>query len=199
MMPQQLDSLMVDSVYVSNPPLCGEAIPQSGSWVDTVLAIAMAVIAAVNVGLTIYIFVKGRKDSSESDYKKRKFELMQTLILNSNIDKFYKFYDNVSASCRELLSNTDQQTKDEVNKSIKADLKLFRLEFITLVKVIDTNLYDNMIQAADTLIDGITKAIYDDGLNLKNEPKFDEVVTRPISKCRTDCLTMLLQIAEQSC
>lgn len=51
-----------------------------------------------------------------------------------------------------------------------------------------------MIKMADELIDGITEVIYDPGINLKHEPKFDEMVTQRISRCRVDCLTMLLQL-----
>ena len=119
---------------------------------------------------------------------------MQTLILNSNVDKFYKFFDEVTTECIRLKSNTDKATKDAVNKAIKSSLKIFRLEFITLVKVIDGELYDKMIKMADELIDGITESIYDSGINLKHKPKFDEMVTQRISKCRVDRLTMLLQL-----
>lgn len=185
---------MVDSVYVAN--LQGVDIPivQSSNWVDTILALAMAVIAIADVILTYLLFKKNRKDSSESECKTRKFELMQTFILNSNVGKFYKFFDEVTAECIRLKSNTDRATKDAVNKAIKSSLKIFRLEFITLVKVIDGELYDKMIKMADELIDGITEVIYDPGINLKHEPKFDEMVTQRISRCRVDCLTMLLQL-----
>lgn len=188
---------MVDSVYVANAQCCSNPVLQSGSWVDTVLAIAMAVIAIVDIVLTIFIFKQGRKDSNESAYKTRKFELMQSLILNSNIKKFYNFFDDVSEECSRLKSNTDKGTKTAVNQAIKASLKIFRLEFITLVKVIDSGLYDTMIKAADQLVDGITEAIFDPGINLKHEPKYDEVVAQRISKCRMDCLSMLLSIANE--
>lgn len=198
MMQQQLDKPMIDSVYVDNTQWCfGNPIVQSGSWVDTLLAIAMAVIAITDVVLTYHIFIKNRKASSESEYKARKFELMQVLILDSNIHKFYKFFDDVTAECIKLKLDSNQTTKEAVNKEIISFLKLFRLEFITLVKVIDDSLYDKMKISADQLIDGITEAIFDPGINLNYDPKYDEVVTQRISKCRTDCLIMLLQIAKE--
>lgn len=185
---------MVDSVYVASLQGIDIPIVQSSSWIDTILALAMAVIAIADGMLTYLLFKKNRKDSSESECKTRKFELMQTLILNSNVDKFYKFFDEVTTECIRLKSNTDKATKDAVNKAIKSSLKIFRLEFITLVKVIDGELYDKMIKMADELIDGITESIYDSGINLKHEPKFDEMLTQRISRCRVDCLTMLLQL-----
>lgn len=54
-----------------------------------------------------------------------------------------------------------------------------------------------MIKAADQLVDGITEAIFDSVINLKHEPKYDEVVAPRISKCRMDCLSMLLLIANE--
>lgn len=90
---------MVDSVYVASLQGIDIPIVQSSSWVDTILALAMAVIAIADVMLTYLLFKKNRKDSSESECKTRKFELMQTLILNSNVDKFYKFFDEVTTEC----------------------------------------------------------------------------------------------------
>ena len=188
---------MIDSVYFANLQCLGSPMVQSSSWGDTLLAIAMAVIAVADVVLTYLIFKKNRKDSSELEYKSRKFELMQVLILDSNIHKFYKFFDDVTTECIKLKLGTDQATKESVNKEIKSFLKLFRLDFITLVKVIDSSLYDEMKIAADQLIDGITEAVFDPGVNLDYEPKYDELVTQRISKCRTDCLIMLLQIAKE--
>ena len=188
---------MIDSVYVANSQCFGAPVVQYSNWVDTLLAIAMACIAVADVALTFLIFKKNRKDLSKSEYKTRKFELMQVLILDSNIHKFYKFFDDVTTECIKLKSSADDATKSTVNKEIKSFLKLFRLEFITLVKVIDISLYNKMIEAADQLIDGITEAIFDPGINLSYEPKYDELVTQRISKCRTDCLTMLLQIVQE--
>lgn len=188
---------MVDTVYVANAQCLENPVLHSVNWVDTLLAFAMAVIAVTDVVVTYLLFKQSRKDSSESAYKTRKFELMQTLMLNSNINKFYKFFDDVSEQCIKLRTNTDKATKAFVNQSILTSLKIFRLDFITLVKVIDTDLYNDMIKNADLLIDGITEAIFDPGINLNHEPKYDEVVTQQISKCRTDCLTMLLSIATE--
>lgn len=188
---------MVDSVYVANTQCFENPVIQSCSWVDTVLAIAMALIAIVDILVTFRLFKISQKDSSESEYKMRKFELMQILILNSNINKFYKFFDDVSEQCARLKLNTDKSTKKSVNQNIISLLKMFRLEFITLVKIIDSNLYDQLIKNADELVDGITEAIFDPGININHEPKYDQVVNQRISKCRIECLTILLSIAKE--
>ena len=193
-----LDRSMVDSLIVAKQQCVECAAAQTNNWVDTLLAIAMAIIALADVVLTIHIFCQNRKDSKESEYKTRKFELLQTLILNSNVNKFYKFFDEVSSQCETLKQNNDKATKNVVNKANMSSLKLYRLEFLTLTKVIDVKLYESLKSEADKLIDGITEAIFDAGINLKHEPKFDEEVTQRISKCRTDSLTMLLQIAKEN-
>lgn len=187
---------MVDSLYFANISPIEGIIQSDGSWVDTLSAIAMTIIAVVNVFLTIYIYKMNRQDKTKSDVDSRKFELMMALILKSNMHRLYKFYDDVTIECRKLIDNDSQENKQNVNQSIKGSLKVFRLEFITLFNVIDPNLYRSLLNIADKLIDGITNSIFDDGINLKHEPKFDEVISQTISKNRTDFLSMIYKLPE---
>ena len=196
----QLASYMVDSLSVGNSIAdrysCECQLVASGpSMVETVLAIAMAVIAIVNVFLTIYIYRQGKKDTSEGAKKQRKFELMQTLILNNRLHLLYKFYDAVASECRRLLESSDQKTKVSVNEANKALLKKFRQDFVMPFKVVDHDLFVGLKETADNLVDGITEAIFDEGINLKHEPKYNEMISEPLSLNRNTMLSKLCEMA----
>lgn len=187
---------MTDSLYVSHfPPIDGN-ISLANNTLDMVLAIAMAIIALVNIGLTIYIFVAGRNDTSKTELMSRKFELLQTLVLSSNINRLYGFYQNITQYCEPLIQHNDQKTKKKVNEDILSEQASFRRDFITLISVIDQNLSKELKELTDSLIDGITESIFDDGVNLKHKPKFEELISQKISNNRVDFLSKLYKIAE---
>lgn len=187
---------MIDSVYVANPPHLD--IPMrsnTGSWVDWILTGAMALIALFDIFLTVHIFRQNKKDTSEIENKHQKFELMQLLILNSKLELLYSFYDSVMEECKKLQLDGSQATKEAVNAFIKVQLKVYRRDFISLFNVVDVNVYDLLLKEADGLIDGITEAIFDQGVKLTYEPKFDEMISQPLSKSRIRMLSILYSLA----
>ena len=193
---QQLDRLMLDLLSVVNDLVeCPSANLNGSSCMDSILAIAMAVIALANIFLTIFIFKQGRKDTSESANKQRKFELVQSLILNNRLPLLYSFYDAVSKECRKLLVKNNQQTKVAVNETNMSMLKRFRQDFIMPFNVVDHELYVCLKGTADDLIDGITEVIFDEGINLQYEPKFNEMITEPLSRNRNAMLSILYEMA----
>lgn len=197
----QLDRLMVDTISVVNGLVsslvceCPPIVFSGPGVMDSILAIAMAVIALANIFLTIFIFAQGRKDTSDSANKQRKFELVQTLILNNRLPLLYSFYDAVSIECRKLLVKNDQQTKVAVNETNISLLKRFRQDFIMPFNVVDHELFVGLKATADDLIDGITEVIFDEGINLRHEPKFNEMITEPLSRNRNAMLAFLYEMA----
>jgi len=187
-------SLVVRSVF--HPLLCQcQSVAAGAGVMDTILAIAMAVIAVANIGLTFFIFKQGRKDTSDGVRKQRKFELIQTLILNNRLHLLYDFYDAISAECIKLQESTDQKTKMMVNEANKGLLKKFRQDFIMPFKVVDRDLFCGLKETADELVDSITEAIFDEGINLKHEPKFNEMISEPLALNRNAMLNKLCEMA----
>ena len=72
----------------------------------------------------------------------------------------------------------------------------FRRDFITLISVIDKNLSKELKELTDSLIDGITESIFDDGIVLQHKPKYEELISQKISNNRVDFLSKLYKIAE---
>ena len=162
---------------------------------DKILSIAMAIIAIANIIMTVYLFCQSRKDTSEGEMKRRKFELIQSLILNHRLQLLYDFYDNVSNECLSLLKSSDRVSKKAVDDNNKALLKRFRLDFVMLFNVVDHQLYEDIKSLGDNLIDGITEAIFDEGINLTHEPKYNEMITEPLSRNRNAMISKLYELA----
>lgn len=187
---------MVDSLSLAAMQLCNcQIVSNPADWVDKVTAIAMAVIALFDIVLTVLLFDKTRKDNKDVEEKHKRFELMHSLILEHNISRLYDFYDKVLDECANLLNSENQTVKDEVNNAVKNEAKKFRLRFLTLFNVIDPALYKALLNITDALVDGITNTIYDPGINLTYEPKFDEEISQKISKNRTDMLVKLYHMS----
>ena len=190
---------MIDTLSTTTSLLSEvKVVNNSVEWADKMIAIAMAIIALFDVVLTFIIFYRTRKDSKYEEDKHRRFELMHSLILEHNIIKLYDFYDKLTDECNKLLKSEEKSIKDEVNKSVKSEAKQFRLRFLTLFNVIDTNLYNSLVEITDNLVDGITNTIYDSGIKLTHEPKYDVEIAQKISKSRVDMLNKLYSMSEMN-
>lgn len=171
-----------------------QSISSSADCFEKATAIATVIIAIINVILTLYIFLKERKDKETVEDKHSKFEMLRALILDENIGRLYDFYDVITEECEKLLKSDDKATKDEVNNNILSEAKLFRLRFLTLFNVTDSVLYNDLLNICDALVDSITNSIYDEGLKLTNIPKFDQEIRQRISKNRIEMLSRLYRI-----
>lgn len=188
---------MEDSVFVVSKVI-GQSNVTSSDMLETLSQIAMVVIAAFDTVLTILLYGYARRDTTEIEAKHRKFDLIQTIILNNNLHKFYRFYDDVNETCQQFLQSDDPKLRQQVDLRLKQLLKQFRLEFIVLFNVIDAQIYQEMLETVDELIDHIVNTIYDEGINLKYEPKYNELIAQPISKNRNAMLNVLCRLANLS-
>lgn len=153
---------------------------------------ANVLIAIANIGLILYIFFRERKSGNDDKEKNRKLGLLKTLIIDYNMDRFYKFYKNVIESTQPLLSEKiDNTLKTDVNEAILALSTEFRQEFVDLFLAIDHNLYNKIIDETDSLTDCITKSLFDEGINLSYKPKFHDEIEAKINETRTNTLKIL--------
>jgi hypothetical protein len=56
---------------------------------------------------------------------------------------------------------------------------------------IDENLYQMILLKIDELIDSLTNAIFDEGINLAFKPKYDEEVSKRIRESKTAIIGVL--------
>lgn len=183
------NSLLVDSLDITIPRIEVIAELPDKSLLQRIYYFAMIIIALANVFLVIYIFRKNKEKDINAGEKNRKINLLKTLILDYNMDKFYNFFGFVYEKAK-LLNTSDLkvESKITINNDIKDLASEFRQSFIDLFIAIDGKLYDDILKKIDSLIDGLTNTIFDEGVNLSHKPKFDELVTNEIRKSKTEII-----------
>jgi len=159
---------------------------------DIACKIATVVIAAINVGLVIYIFVKNSKRDFTHKEKERKINLLKTLVLDYSMQYFYHFFDEIDTETRKLKNkNLDDSQKKKINDSLLNHGKILEQKFTDLFWGINQDLRTNIYQKTDNLLDGFTKNIFDEGINLYAEDKFNDLIEKRITDCKSEIIKIL--------
>lgn len=186
------DSISVDSLKNSIQTIKVIAQFPEKSFLENIYLIATILIAIVNVSLIIYIFVKNSKKDENHNEKNRKIDLLKTLILNYNMDKFYIYFKDIKQTAQALnTQNLSNEQKSITNDKLSDLATVYRQDFIELFLAIDQTLYDKILEETDSLIDGLTNTIFDEGINLSHQPKFDELVIKKIRESKTEIIKIL--------
>lgn len=160
-------------------------------WLSKACEIATVVIAIVNIILLFRISKREEKADIEKDERGRKLELFKTLVLNQNMKVFYKFFDDFIEESEGLLSATTIESKKEINQKLQEQTRFFRQRFTNLLSAIDEQLFKDILSATDSMMDPITEAIFDQGINLTHKPKFEEEITKVISDSQVKMVKIL--------
>lgn len=182
-----LDSLQYESIigYLKNP----ESYTLSG--LDCIYKISMIIIAFFNVVFAVYIYnYKSSKEDAEKE-KDRKIAWFKALVLDHNLTPLYKGFDDIHEISIELLSNPDDNKKNEINKKIALSHMAIRHNFTDMLLGIDINLYNKILLECDKLQDYLSEKIFDEGINLYHEPKFNEEIRNRIIETKTHIIGIL--------
>ncbi len=153
---------------------------------------ASVIIALVNLGLIIYFFKKRNKKNDSINERNRKLGLLKTLVLDYNLKYLYQFFEDVYETTNELRkSDIENSKKQEINERLTDLGKNLRQKFTDIFLALDKSLYDRILKSSDSLLDGLTNDIFDEGVNLSHAPKFDELITRKISETKTKIIGIL--------
>ena len=156
---------------------------------DVFYKLGMVVIAIMNI-----IFAKKlRKQQTAKDEEKsnsdHKVMLLKTLILDYNLDTFYKSFS-------EIIEVTDQ-LKDH-NADIKAiepqvqeKFKNLNEGFVELIQGIDETLYNNLLTKSDDTRDLIVNNMKE--YRLSEEKVYKEHVLDPIAEMKKECIKLLFE------
>lgn len=167
--------------------------PNSSLW-DNVYNIAMVVIALANICLVVYIFIKDRKRNEQINEKNRKIGLMKTLLLDYNMKHLYEFFDSIVTETNKLKKkDICKSEKQDIDSNIQDCCKNLRLQFIDAFLAVNQGLYDKILEKSDNLQGHLSKIIFDEGYNLSDKTKFDELITKQISETKTDILKILFE------
>lgn len=184
----------ISLVSLKNPVQTIKVIAQvpEKSTLENIYFIATIIIAIVNVSLIIYIFVKNNQKVHSQNEKSRKMDLLKTLILNYNMEKLYIFFKNLKENARELnVQNLNVEQKEKINEKLGDLATIYRQDFIDLFLAVDQSLYNKILEKTDSLIDGLTNTIFDEGINLSHKPKFDELIIKRIRESKTEIIKLL--------
>jgi len=161
--------------------------------VDFLFKVATMFIALFNVGFAILIFrSKTRKDDTDKE-KDRKLSLLKTLVLDHNLKNFYSFFDDLESKLSELKKALSDEEKSVIDSAVSDKFVKLRIQFINLFLAVDKDLYKSILDKMDSLQEYITKSIFDAGVNLNHDPKYNEIIANPLSDKKTDILAMLFQ------
>jgi len=162
---------------------------------EAISEIANIVIAGCNLGLAYYIFVYQRKKDIDSS-KEAKTQLEQSirlgwfreLIIQPRISDIHLFYEKLHEMAPDFR---DESKKMNVYTMFKREQSDLRTSFVELIRKIDPDLCDKIMNELDKLIDGIGDVIDDDEIDLDNETNFRSHITSKIIDCHQSLLTLI--------
>lgn len=166
--------------------------PPESSLIDNVAKMATILIALANIFFAYRIFeFKDRKEDDQKE-RERKMQMLKTLILDHSLKDLFTFFDEISSELRILKNNSlSVQEKIQIDLKIQEKIVNVRRKFIDLLIAIDNTLYDSILKSLDLLQEHITKSLFDEGINLSHEPKYNEIIEVKLTSVRTDIIKSL--------
>lgn len=149
------------------------------SWLtlDNICKIATVFIAVANILWIIYVFFQNKKSTDDRDERSRKLGLLKTLVLDCSMPLLYKFFSDVKVEVEKLRErNLNDDAKKRINASIIELEQKFENDFLDVLLAINNSLYEDMKTQADNMVDQFTDAIFDPGINLYVEDKFNDKI-----------------------
>lgn len=153
---------------------------------DMIVTVVNVLIALTNIIWSIFAYKKTSKHNS-----------LKTLILDYNIKHLYEFFDNVEKRAETLKSkeSTEDDKKNVINDIVQYS-RNFQQKFIDLFFSVNQFLYEELNTDSESLIDALTNSISDDGINLYNEAKYNELIKSKISESKSTIIKKLIEKCE---
>lgn len=164
------------------------------SWftLDNSCKMATVIIALANILWIVYVFFQNRKNTDEKDERLRKLSLLKTLLLDYNMKTFYDYFAEVSTITAGLkhYNLTDDQ-KRAINNSIIEREHQFENDFLDVLLAINGDLYTQLKNLADGMVDQFTDSIFDSGINLYVEVKFNDLIENKLMETKREMVKAL--------
>lgn len=163
-------------------------------YLDLIVKIATIIIAISNLIFAIVIYnLKDKKDDKQKD-SDRKISWLKTLVLDQSLKYFYDFFDELEATLKGLQTqNLDIPAKQQILNNASDHFIKLRRKFIDTLLAVDKGLYDDILKKSDDLQTHLSEKIFDQGINLSHQPKFDEVISERLTTAKTDIIKKLFQ------
>ncbi|MFB3386605.1 hypothetical protein [Flavobacterium sp. LAR06] len=160
---------------------------------------AQVLIALVNLILAGYLLLYQRKKDIISDNNTAllneqniKLQWFKELVVQPNMNEIINFYVNLNTIYSQINSNElSDNEKQDINEFVKLELSKLRKSFVDVLFLIDKSFADQLMSNLDELIDGITNAIFDDSLKLKDLIVFEKNIGTKISISKNKIIAQL--------
>ncbi len=151
---------------------------------DVIYKIAMIVIAIANIGFSVYIFITNHKR-----------DLTKTLVLDHISPYFYVFFENLDKELSVLKDKKGStiEQKQIIQQNIQREECVFEQQFIDIFLCIDKDLHRELKAKIDALMDGISEAIFDEGINLYVENQYNDKIKNQMIITKSDILNLILK------
>lgn len=173
--------------------MCSIPDPQIDWW-DRTTKIATIIIACCNLFFAVFLWLKKNERDDRDKERDRKLALLKTLILDHHLGDFYDFFKNLNNDVAALKTvNPADGFKSTVHEKLQTHFITLREQFIDLVLAVDQTLYESLLNFSDELQDKLADAIFDEGIVISNDIKFNELIAEPISETRTEMIKKLFE------
>lgn len=185
------------STYIANDTLrvAIDDMPQGKvNILDTTYKLAMIAIGACNLIFTFFLFYHNNKRAKKKTDAEHKKAILYDLVLNYKMDTFYSSFASLVKESH-ILIEKDGASMDE--KKIALDdiyqdwVSSFRLNFAEVLGAIDNELYHKMMYYADNLQGVLSENLFDEGVNLDNKSKYEELIVTPILNTQKNMLAVI--------
>lgn len=159
---------------------------------DIISKTATAIIAFANLIFVIKFFkLKTRKDDSDKE-KDRRLQWLKTLVLDHNLDSFYDFFEAIESELNNLKKHSlPDDEKIIIDEKIGDEFIILRRKFTDLLLAVDKDLYEKVLKITDNFQTHLTNTIFDNGIKLEHQPKFEEMILEKMTIAKTDVIKSL--------
>lgn len=166
--------------------------PPDTDYLDNFSKISSIVIAFLGLLFTYYIFKSNNSKEEIRNDKSRQYDSLKTIILEHNLKHFFSFYEEIMSTVLPLSKKElSDISKSRLNDKMVDALKYLRLNFTDLLLAVDKELYDEIMKNTDKLIDDLTEAMFDEGINLTHNPRFESEIISKLSTSKTKNVRIL--------
>lgn len=174
--------------------MCNIPIEPNNSidFLDIAFKSATVFIAFFNAYFAVKIFrMRDKKDETEKE-RDRKIQLLKTLVLDHNLQHFYKIFDEIEIQlCNLKKPNLTNDEKQVIDTSLGDLFIKLRRKFYDSLIAIDITLYESIGKYADDLQTHFTNTIFDQGINLSHSPKYDELIQESMINTKSEIIKKL--------
>ena len=193
-----LDSVIIQDTihHLTDTIACN--VPNTGnvnnSLLDTLYKVSMIVIAICNFVFSLYIFVSKNSKEDIDKEANRKLGLLKTLVLDHKLSILYNKFSELSNETKILLTKKmSDQEKSNLDEKLAEIFISLRLEFVLLLSAVDEALYVKILASLDRLQEKLTTALFDSGINLDVNPKYNYYIQKPINDIQISIIKELFK------